>query len=156
MRKLEDAIITYTYSRYHRWLGPDELQDFSIKIGKKQFEEEIFKSGDKMIDLTEYAELDLNHQLQSMINLRQGFLDKIEKDINEKIKNLRQENYFIQKIFSRVGSEKVREAFLVQVRSNIELNYLQHLTIFNNEIERLEKKIQDKLNTLIDPFNLWI
>ncbi len=99
MKKLEDAKIKLECSRYKRFLGPDELKDFSIKIDEKRFNEEVFENNSnyKIIDLTEYNELSLESSLSALERIKKYLLLHIE---TEKKKALEQiEIKYMQQIF---------------------------------------------------------
>ncbi len=99
MKKLEDAKIKLECSRYKRFLGQDELKDFSIKIDEKRFNEEVFENNSnyKIIDLTEYNELSLESSLSALERIKKYLLLHIE---TEKKKALEQiEIKYMQQIF---------------------------------------------------------
>jgi hypothetical protein len=156
MKRLEDFNFYKIYSNDKRFLGPDHLKDFAIKIGKKQFEEEIFIGtlpytglDPKFLDLTEYTELDLNSQLKSMINLRNGFFKQIENEIYLKIEELKKEHYFFFKIFSCVESKHIQQLLKYKLRKSIEHKNGDHIKFFDGAIDRINEKIIKKMEVML-------
>lgn len=85
MKKLEDEDLSWKISKYERFLGPDELKEFSIKVNEKEFNEKIFKN---KIDRNfhDFSECDsFNSGLKTFIRLKEGMLKKIKDKFNKKM-----------------------------------------------------------------------
>jgi hypothetical protein len=150
MKKLEDAKIEWKYSKYERFLGPEELKEFSIKIDEKRFNEEVFKNNlnYNLHDFTEYNELDLNTSLNSMIRLRDALNKRIEKEKLDLIEKLKVTNYFVKKLFS-IGTKGNIHIFKLNINNKFNEKYKKELDFFTEGIRKIEDKIQMKMNEII-------
>ena len=149
MKRLEDANISWESSKYQRFLGPDELKEFSIKIDEEKFNKEVFKCKFKRsLDLTKYTELDLNHSLRSTTNLRDALLKKIEVEKKTFLNDLKRNNYFIKNLFN-IGSESMQKEFYLQLDNKFREKYKEELEQFERSIKKIEDKIHLKIKEII-------
>ncbi len=150
MKRLEDADISWKSSKYERFLGPEELKEFSIKINEKEFNEKIFgnKLDYNLRDLTSCEELDLNTSLNSIIRLSDALNKRIQEEKTNFIERLKSSNYFIKMLFS-IGTEGNIHIFKLKIDNKFNEKYKEELEFFRDSIRKIEDKIQIKMNHVI-------